>query len=117
MVVAWLVVIWQFGESQVLPLPSSDDVLRWLLRKGLHLVVYGVLGGLLVLTLGPRRQWRWIVIFCLLVACGDELHQHAVPQRSFRVSDLGIDLVGAGLGALFTKGVEKGARFKCLTFL
>lgn len=104
LVAAWLVVIWQFGESQVLLLPPSDaaDAVRvWLLRKGLHLAVYGVLGGLLALALGPERRWGWIVSLCLFVAFGDELHQSTVPHRSFHVYDLNIDLLGAVIGASF----------------
>ena len=99
MVAAWLVIIWQFGESQAFPLPPSDAVRIWLLRKGLHLTVYGVLGGLLALACGPGRQWGWIVSLCLLVAFGDELHQQSVPHRSFHFYDLGIDLLGAMVGA------------------
>ena len=103
MVAVWLVVIWPFGESQVLPLSSVDDVSGWLVRKGLHLTVYGILGGLLALALGCRGQWGWLLALCLLIAFGDELHQHSVPNRSFRVHDLGIDLLGAVLGAFLTK--------------
>ena len=105
MVAAWLVVIWQFGESQAFPLPPSDAARIWLLRKGLHLAVYGVLGGLLALALSPGRQWRWIVSLCLLVACGDELHQQLVPHRSFHAYDLGIDILGAVVGALLWQKV------------
>lgn len=101
LVAAWLMVIWQFGESHVLPL-TSDDVPRWLLRKELHLTVYGVLGGLLVLALGPRWRWQGVVILCLLVALGDEVHQRFVPGRSFHVYDIGIDLLGGMVGILFS---------------
>jgi VanZ family protein len=101
LVAAWLTVIWQFGESQVLPLTSSDGILLWLLRKGFHLAVYGVLGRLLALALGPHWQLRWVIIPCLLVALGDELHQRSVPNRSFQAYDLGIDLLGVVLGMSF----------------
>lgn len=103
LVIAWLTVIWQFGESQVLPLPSSDAARIWLLRKWLHLVVYGVLGGLLVLATGPGSRWGWLLGLCLLIALGDEWHQSLVPHRSFRASDLGIDLLGASLGVWAAK--------------
>lgn len=98
LVVAWLAVIWRFGESQVLPLPSSEAARVWLLRKWLHLVVYGVLGGLLTLAAGPGPRRGRLIGLCLLVALGDEWHQSLVPHRSFRVSDLGIDLLGVSMG-------------------
>ena len=105
LVVFWLAVIWQFGQFQVLPLSSAADVSGWMVRKGLHLVVYGVFGGLLVLAVDFRWHWTCILITCLLVALGDEVHQNGVPQRSFHYYDLGIDLVGVMCGTLLTKRV------------
>ena len=102
LVATWLVVIWQFGESQLVPLTSSDDGLRWFLRKSLHLAVYGILGGLLALAIEARPRWGWVIILSLLVALGDELHQGSVPWRAFQVHDLGIDLMGGVLGASLT---------------
>ena len=105
LVAAWLVVIWQFGQSRVLPL-RSGDLLTWLVRKGLHLVIYGVFGGLLALTAGSRRRWGWIIAVCFLVALGDELHQWTVPRRTFRIGDVGIDFVGGLLGAFVERLVS-----------
>ena len=44
-----------------------------------------------------------ILLFCLMVALGDEIHQAFMPGRSFRVHDIGIDVLGAWL-------VEGGSR-------
>lgn len=38
---------------------------------------------------------------CLLVAVADEVHQGFVPRRGFWWGDVGIDLAGGALGALF----------------
>jgi len=103
MVAAWLLVIWQFGRSQVLPLSSSYDLMRWLLRKGLHLAVYSALGGLLSLAMGFERKGTRIGSLCFLIALLDELHQSLVPHRSFHTYDLSIDFGSALLGMLFVR--------------
>jgi VanZ family protein len=105
LVLVWFVVIWWFGESQALPMTASGDAGRWLLRKALHLFVYGVLGGLLALALGSRDRPAWVVGLCLLVALGDEVHQSFVPQRAFRLHDLGIDALGGAVGMLVAGAV------------
>ena len=99
LVAAWLMVVWQFGESQALLVTATTGPVHLLARKGLHVVVYGLLASLLTFALG-RRRWGWVILFCLLVALGDELHQEMVPRRHFRVLDLSLDLLGAGLGAV-----------------
>jgi len=113
LVAAWLVVIWTFGESQALQVTGADPGVRWLVRKGVHLVVYGVLGGLLALALGARDGWRWVLGLCLAVALADEIHQRFVPNRTFTVRDLGLDLTGGFLGAavieLVTPTIRSGA--------
>jgi VanZ family protein len=96
---AWLLVIWQFGESQVLQVGAADPAFRWVVRKSVHLVVYGVLGGLLALALGARRGWRAVLALCLVVAFADEMHQSFVPSRAFTVRDLGLDMLGGLIGA------------------
>ena len=100
LVAAWLVVVWQFGESQALLVTATTGPVRLLARKGLHVVVYGLLASLLTFALGRRRWWWWVILFCLLVALGDELHQEMVPGRHFYVLDLSLDLLGAALGAV-----------------
>ncbi len=95
---AWLVVIWQFGGSQVLGATPSDPLQRWLLRKSMHLVVYGVLGGALALAMGGASRWPWILGLCLVIALGDETHQRFVPRRAFNLHDIGVDLLGGLVG-------------------
>ena len=100
LVAAWLIVVWQFGESQTMLVTATTGPVHLLARKGLHLLVYGLLASLLTFALGRRRRWWGVILFCLLVALGDELHQEMVPRRHFQVLDLSLDLLGAGLGTV-----------------
>ena len=72
---------------------------RWMIRKSLHLGVYGVFGTLLAMSLGTAGGWRSIGVLCFVVALGDEMHQAATPHRTFRWQDIGLDVVGAFVGA------------------
>jgi VanZ family protein len=82
---------------------GADDTSRWLLRKALHFAVYGMLGMLLVGALGPGVRWRWLVVAGVLVGVADEVHQAAVPRRSFRIEDIGIDTVSMMIGAVLAR--------------
>ncbi len=105
----WLVVlgcvaiVLAIGTSSAFPIRAdSGPLLRWF-RKSIHVVEYGVLSLALVWALtrpGERLRLRHVVgaiIGAIVVGGVDEWHQRMVPGRTARVSDVGIDTLGAGL--------------------
>ena len=81
--------------------------LSFLARKAAHLLEYAALGFSLLLHLNELRRWRpvprawlWAWGIAVLYAATDELHQFFVEGRGPRLSDVGIDSLGAILGIL-----------------
>lgn len=72
-------------------------------RKGAHLMVYFLLGFsffslLKEYQLVNKKGIIISIIFVLLYACSDEIHQLLVPGRSGEVLDVLIDTIGGSLG-------------------
>lgn len=84
----------------------EGQVLRWLLRKGIHVGEYAVLGFLFYRTLapnGPRYSLKHALVAVLFtVGFGgfDEWRQTFIPGRSGSLLDVAIDALGAGIGQL-----------------
>lgn len=74
---------------------------NFLFRKGIHVLVYLVLGFLLLRAMagsGVRTpSWKAILIL-LAVAAVDEYHQSFNPHRTGQLTDVLIDLSGGLLG-------------------
>ena len=93
----------------------SEETIRavqMVVRKGMHMFVYGVLA---LLTWCGRRAnrglgltqapWSWpemwgVVAFCIAYAMSDELHQSFVASRQGSPYDVGFDTAGAILALL-----------------
>ncbi|MBU4142609.1 VanZ family protein [Patescibacteria group bacterium] len=78
-------------------LPVFWDVF-W--RKLAHATEFGVLNLLLFRALrgyevGFKKALWWSLIFTVLYAISDELHQYFVPDRQCRWQDVGQDSLGA----------------------
>jgi len=70
-----------------------------------HLSEYFILGFLLFRTWTwdrsiKQNDFTWVLVFVFLFALSDEIHQVFVPGRAFQFLDLGLDMIGATLGAL-----------------
>ena len=81
-----------------------------IVRKFAHFFVYLVLGILTMNALsqsGKRgaKAFAICIIFCVLYAASDELHQLFVPGRGAQVKDVLIDSAGAGTGTLIFRGL------------
>jgi len=76
-----------------------------LIRKAAHFTEYAILSLLvfhnLMLWL-PKYRYVFSVIFTVVYAATDELHQLFVPGRAGRISDLIIDSAGAIVAILLT---------------
>lgn len=81
-------------------------------RKGAHLGVYLILGGLVLTNLYEyiknKRVGALLALFIsFLYACSDEFHQLFINGRSGQVSDVLLDTIGAGLGILMVVILRK----------
>ncbi len=108
-VLAWVAVILYIGSSRAIPLSDEGDFLRFLVRKGIHVGEYAIFGFLLYRALkAPGHAFSWRrVILVLLVALAlagfDEWRQSLTPMRSGRITDVGIDIVGSGVGFVLAR--------------
>jgi VanZ family protein len=105
-VIVWAGVIFAFSSVPSL----STELGTWdtILRKLAHLAEYAVLGVLLDRAL--RRQLVVAVALASLYAVTDEVHQLFVEGRHGSPIDAGIDTLGALLGVLLWRRVQR-ARF------
>jgi VanZ family protein len=101
-VVLWAAVIFAF--SSVPDLGSGLGTWDTLLRKGAHIVEYGILGALLY-----RAFAREVPALAagIAYAASDELHQHFVRGRSAAPLDVAIDAVGVALGMIVWLRVQR----------
>jgi VanZ family protein len=88
--------------------PEATNLLEFLLRKGAHMAVFGILAGLGLWALqGVLPLWRrnrlTAIAFAiaLLYAVSDEWHQHFVPTRQGTPRDVVIDAAGAAVALFF----------------
>lgn len=87
----------------MLPLPEDWDA-GFLLRKAAHFAEFYALGASSCLLAGKLRNKKTVsygfraLIFSVLYACTDEMHQLFVPERAASFSDLMIDSAGAAAG-------------------
>ena len=75
-------------------------------EERIHLAEYGILGYLILRPLsrslagGPLYFLAWVL--ASLVGWGDEMIQYCLPNRYFQWSDVGLNVVSAGLGLSLT---------------
>ena len=75
------------------------------IRKAAHMSEYALLGALLVgacIYMVKKYKLNAIVAFgiSVLYAVSDEVHQHFVPGRACKITDVGFDSAGAIIGVL-----------------
>ncbi|MDI3535494.1 MAG: hypothetical protein PWQ82_1859 [Thermosediminibacterales bacterium] len=81
-----------------------------IVRKFAHFGVYFVLGILMMNTLRisgmrGRKAFIFSIVFCILYAVSDEVHQLFLPGRGTQVADVMIDSVGAFVGIGMYKAI------------
>ena len=126
-VLAWMIVIFIFSTDYfssarttpiIAPLLSSlfpslteahIENIGLVLRKLGHWGEYFILAVLLMRALraefpgsSAKREIIWSVVFAVIYAVSDELHQSFVPSRSASAVDVSIDSIGAICGTLFS---------------
>ena len=96
-VVLWAALIWVLSSQDGDSAPSS--AFSRIVWNGGHVVVFGVLAGLIMLSFQGNMAVRFRLAVATAVFYGavDELHQGFVPGRSMDLWDLCSDGLGAGL--------------------
>ncbi len=85
---------------------SPEDIYRYsyLIRKLAHLFIYFVLGIFScwsAYALFGRHYGKCSMLFCVLYAFSDELHQTCSSGRNANLGDVFIDSAGAAAGIIF----------------
>lgn len=93
-------------------LPRVDNDLGLLLRKGAHMVEFGLLWALWLWALpGPRsRAALGALTITMAYAVSDEVHQSFVVGRQPSAVDVAIDAAGVGVAAAMWAARARGAR-------
>jgi VanZ family protein len=110
--IAWAGLIFVFSAQPNLRF-VPDAGLDFLVRKAGHMGIFGILALLLwraiAGTTAWRRPWAWALVFAVLYAVTDELHQGGVTGRHAGAVDVGIDATGA-LIAVVAVGLIRSRR-------
>lgn len=99
---AWAGLIFFFSSLQTVPSPQ-DTVLNFILKKSAHIFEYAVLYWLAFRAVNrdetssqkKRGDYLTPLVFTLIYAIFDEIHQSFVPNRHAKLYDVGFDLAGA----------------------
>lgn len=107
--VIWMITLFylshQTGLDKPQPFAHSD--------KLYHAIAYGLLGGLLLLSLKPKTggfssgQVLLSIIIASLYGVSDEFHQSFIPGRSADPADWLADTAGALLAGLLIAGFSR----------
>lgn len=123
----WMAVIFWFSANShdastsqsdtiigLIPYATSwpQEVATLLVRKAAHIFIYFVLGLLMLnaakdAVLSNKRAILLSVLFVMLYAISDEIHQVFVPGRGPQVTDVLIDTVAGAVGILIYYFVGK----------
>ncbi|MDF2946800.1 MAG: VanZ like family protein [Bacillales bacterium] len=90
--------------NELLPIINSID-LNYYIRKVAHFTEYLILGFLLENAL--KKRLVYTLLFCILYAISDEVHQAFIPGRGPGVMDVLIDSSGALFGIITYKQIFK----------
>lgn len=96
-----------------------NQKLSYPVRKLAHLTVYLILGVLicnivLLYDLDIKKIILISILFCMMYAVSDEIHQMFVSGRDGRVLDVAIDTIGSIVGILFTLVISKNFHNKII---
>ena len=87
------------------------DKINHFVRKTAHFTIYLILGILSFMLAecyeNRKKAILYALIFCLLYAISDEIHQLFVPGRSGEIRDVLIDFSGSLLGIIILTFISK----------
>lgn len=115
-IIIWLLVIFLFSNQDGSTSTSltngilekylffvDSDIFFMIIRKMAHIIEYFILGILVLNFINEFKVDKKIVIsilICFILASFDEFHQLFIPDRTGRLLDVFIDMIGASLGIL-----------------
>ena len=115
-IVIWLLVIFLFSNQDGSTSTSltngilekylffvDSDIFFMIIRKIAHITEYFILGILVLNFINEFKVDKKIIIsilICFILASFDEFHQLFIPDRTGRLLDVFIDMIGASLGIL-----------------
>ena len=82
---------------------KSLEYISFIVRKSAHMFLYLVLYFLMFYTMyqfNIEKRKVLSLLFCLFYAISDEIHQLFIPNRSFMVIDILIDMMGTSFAYL-----------------
>jgi VanZ family protein len=115
--VLWMGVIFILSAQPSLP-QHPEALLDLVLKKGGHMMGYGILAFLLWRAFSRGRgalSWSALVaafVVSVLYAASDEYHQSFVPGRNGTLVDVGFDAVGALVALLVVGSLGRKGRRK-----
>ena len=115
-IIIWLLVIFLFSNQDGSTSTSltngilekylffvDSDIFFMIIRKMAHITEYFILGILVLNFINEFKIDKKIVasiLICFILASFDEFHQLFIPDRTGRLLDVFIDMIGASLGIL-----------------
>ena len=115
-IIIWLLVIFLFSNQDGSTSTSltngilekylffvDSDIFFMIIRKMAHITEYFILGILVLNFINEFKVDKKIIIsilICFILASFDEFHQLLIPDRTGRLLDVFIDMIGASLGIL-----------------
>ena len=116
LIIIWLFVIFLFSNQDGSTSTSltngilekylffvDSDIFFMIIRKMAHITEYFILGILVLNFINEFKIDKKIVVsilICFILASFDEFHQLFIPDRTGRLLDVFIDMIGASLGIL-----------------
>jgi VanZ family protein len=92
--------------------PDTAATLNFFIRKTAHVTEYGILSALTFRALrGGKTSWnpRWAtgaIVFAMLIASIDEIHQSFVPSRTGTWRDVLLDAAGAAIAQVLIRAAQ-----------
>lgn len=89
---------------------NNIELLNLIIRKLAHYIEYLIL-GILVINMFIKnnipQSYLISIIFCIIYATSDEIHQLFVPGRACQIKDILIDSIGSITGIYLYKLISK----------
>lgn len=92
----WMIFIF-YLSSRHSAVSTDVYIITFAINKTLHLIEYAIL---VILFFYPLQKIKPSILYSLLFAVSDEIHQHFVPGRQGCVRDVFIDMLGILIGIL-----------------